>query len=105
MKYYVKKKNFTKLVKDINDLKRDLEQGNFSGALLTVLIDKTQIRKIRLANTTINVGKSNGFRVVYCVDKVQKNIVMMTIYYKKETDMTDIEIVKLVESYFCNANT
>lgn len=57
--------------------------------------------KVRAANTNINVGKSNGYRLVYYAIKDDSTIFLLTIYYKKDKeDISAKEIVSLI-SMFC----
>jgi|SRR5690625_553905 len=99
MKRFIKKKRFTKLKQDMEDFKNDyLVTGNFKGSIITE-IDSNLLYKVRMANKTINVGQSNGFRIVYHVDYNTKTVVLHTIYYKKEENLSDDEIIKIVELY------
>lgn len=100
LKYFVKKKKFIKLKRNIEEFKNELEKGNLSGVVIANILEEEQIKKVRMANTTINVGQSNGFRIIYHVDNKDKKILLMTIYYKKEKNMTNDEIIKLVNKYF-----
>lgn len=43
----------------------------------------TAAYKVRIANTSANVGKSNGFRLIYYV-VIDNKIYLVTIYSKKD---------------------
>lgn len=102
MKRFIKKKKFIKLQEDLDDFKREhLETGDFIGDVITHIDSDplNPVYKVRMANTTINVGLSNGFRIVYHVEYDNEIVVLHTIYYKKEEHLTNDEIIKIVESY------
>lgn len=42
------------------------------------------VSKARVKNSDTNVGKSNGYRLIYYVEELDKLIFLVTIYYKKE---------------------
>lgn len=57
--------------------------------------------KVRVANSSANVGKSNGFRLIYYVVTEEGDIYLLTIYSKKDDDriLTDDEIRELIRQY------
>lgn len=57
--------------------------------------------KVRVANSDMKVGKSNGYRIIYYAIKDDQEVYLLTIYYKKDDNKipTDKEIVELVEEY------
>ena len=69
IKYYVKKKRYKKIFDDIEPIITELENGNLLGDKLEglQLPENTAVYKVRIANTSANVGKSNGFRLLYYV--------------------------------------
>ena len=71
VKYYIKSKKFTRLPKDIEDIKNDLINGIFKGKIIgdLDLDENTVAYKIRAKNSNTNVGKSNGYRLIYLVEK------------------------------------
>ena len=65
---------------------RDLELGNLVGDDISDIDIPTDDHtyKVRVANSNTKVGKSNGYRIIYYVIKDDKEIYLITIYYKKE---------------------
>ena len=63
VKYYFKKKRYTKILDDIDNVVEQLATGNFVGDKLEGLKmpNKTAAYKVRLPNSSINIGKSGGF--------------------------------------------
>ncbi len=57
--------------------------------------------KARSANTDAKVGQSNGYRIIYYAVRDDREVYLLTIYYKKEDNRipTDQEIIELVETY------
>ena len=57
--------------------------------------------KVRSANTDAKVGQSNGYRIIYYAVRDDREVYLLTIYYKKEDNRipTDQEIIELVETY------
>ena len=103
VKRLIKKKRFYSLPKQIDELISDLEKGMFDGDLITHQDTPTpyDVYKIRLPNPDANVGKSNGYRVIYFVVTESKIVVLLTIYYKKEQEEFDeIYINGLIDGYF-----
>ena len=85
VKFYVRKKKFLKISDDIRSVTAELEQGNLIGDRLEnlELPAGTAAYKVRIANSSINVGKSHGFRLIYYVAIAEK-IYLLTIYSKKD---------------------
>ena len=85
VKYYLKKKRFKKINDDINTVTSELEQGNLVGDRLDNLYIPANIAayKVRIANSSINVGKSNGFRLIYYV-VIDEKVYLVSIYSKKD---------------------
>ena len=57
--------------------------------------------KVRAVNTNANVGKSNGYRMLYYVIKNDREIFLLTIYSKKDNEriVSNNEIIKLVNTF------
>jgi len=100
-KHFVKKfkrlnKKNKKLVNDIAELVKVLEEDPTIGVFLG-----NDIYKIRMANSSKNIGKRGGFRVItYYVD--ENEIVYLVEIYEKnaiENIPTD-ELIALVEKEF-----
>mgnify|MGYP002622936227 CR=1 FL=1 len=87
IKYYYKKKKYLKIREDIKTVTDELENGNLIGDRLEGLRlpEGTAAYKVRIANTSANVGKSNGFRLLYYV-AIEDEIYLLTIYSKKDDE-------------------
>lgn len=103
VEYYVRKKKFKKIIDDISRVTDELEQGNLIGDPIPELSFNTNNHtvKVRAANSDTKVGKSNGYRIIYYVVMDDREIYLLTIYYKKEDNMipTNKEIEQLVKEY------
>jgi mRNA-degrading endonuclease RelE of RelBE toxin-antitoxin system len=77
------KKNFRKIADDIKEVEDWLKSGEVKGDLIEGL-SGLQIFKIRQKNSSINIGKSAGFRIIYYHIREDDIIVMLTIYSKTE---------------------
>lgn len=101
IKYYIRKKKFLKILDDINSILPDLEAGNLVGDKLSGfnLPEGAALYKVRIANTSANVGKSNGFRLIYYV-AIGDEIYLLTIYSKKDDERipNDAQIAMLVSN-------
>lgn len=87
VRYYVKKKKYKKILDDIESIIPSLEAGNLVGDKLSGfnLPEGAALYKVRIANTSANVGKSNGFRIIYYLATTDK-IYLLTIYSKKDDE-------------------
>jgi len=101
IKYYFRKKRYTKILDYINKVVEELKAGNFIGDRLENINfnDNSAVYKVRIANTSTKSGKSNGFRIIYYL-KVEEKIYLVTIYSKKNDNRipTDAQIVELINS-------
>ena len=95
--FYRKIKKLSKknknLAKDIQSLVKVLEKEPTTGTFLG-----DDIYKIRVANTSKNIGKRGGFRVItYYVDK--NNIVYLVEMYEKNSieNIPIEELVKIIQ--------
>ena len=99
--YYIRKKKYKKIIDDIASILPDLEAGNLVGDRLDGfnLPDGAALYKVRIANTSANVGKSNGFRLIYYV-AVGDEIYLLTIYSKKDDERipNDAQIALIVSN-------
>ena len=88
--YYRRKKKYLKINSDIDTVTDELENGNLVGDKLENLDipEGTAVYKVRIANSSANVGKSNGFRLLYYV-VIEDKIYLLTIYSKKD----DIRVI------------
>ena len=85
VKYYIKKKNYFKINDDLKPAIDELEKGNLVGdkiSGLNIPVDAS-VYKVRIANSSAGLGKSNGFRLLYYV-KIGDEIFLLTIYSKKD---------------------
>lgn len=103
VKYYIKRKGFLHIGADIKVVTDELEKGNLVGTEIPGLkIQKEgHTYKVRSANTDTKAGLSNGYRIIYYVVKDDKEVYLLTIYYKKDDNRipTNREIIELVETY------
>ena len=85
VKFYYKKKKYNKINEDIKSVVVELENGNMIGNKLDNIKspENAAVYKVRVANSSINVGKSNGFRIIYYL-AVKNEIYLLTIYSKKD---------------------
>ena len=103
IKYYKRKKKYTNIFKDITPIIEKLKKGEFEGDIIPNLqLDTEQFTyKVRAVNTNANVGKSNGYRMLYYVIKNDREIFLLTIYSKKDNEriVSNNEIIKLVNTF------
>ena len=100
IRYYIKKKRYRKIMDDIEPVLARLEEGIFLGDEISGLDfpENEHSYKVRVANTSANVGMSNGFRLIYYVIKDDKEIYLLTLYSKKDqTDISTQEIESLIK--------
>ena len=85
VEFYIRKKKYKKIYSDIKTVTDELEQGNLVGDKLDNLNlpENISVYKVRIANSSANVGKSHGFRLLYYV-AIADEIYLMTIYSKKD---------------------
>ena len=87
VKYYIKRKKYKNILDDIGTILPDLAAGNLVGDKLEGIRipENTAVYKVRIANTSANVGKSNGFRLIYYL-AIEDEIYLLTIYSKKDDE-------------------
>ena len=99
VKYYVRRKKYRKILDDIESIFPDLLAGNLVGDRLEGfnLPEGAVLYKVRIANSSTNVGKSNGFRLIYYV-AIADEIYLLTIYSKKDDERipNDAQIAMIV---------
>lgn len=96
IKYYAKK--YKNIKQDYKTLLQTLESNPKSSILI-----KDKIYKIRLANSSLNRGKSSGYRVYYCYKDESENIILMYIYSKKDQiGLSDEELDTLMKELLDN---
>lgn len=98
VEFYLRKKKYKKIYSDIKTVTDELEKGNLVGDKLEGLNlpENTAVYKARIANTSANVGKSHGFRLIYYV-MIEEKVYLLAIYSKKD----DIRVLsdKQIEQY------
>ena len=101
IKFYLKKKKFSKINDDIDTVTDELEQGNLVGDRLEGLdvSENIAVYKVRVANSSTNVGKSHGFRLIYYV-VIEGKIYLVSIYSKKDDNRvpSDKQIELLIKA-------
>ena len=85
VEFYIRKKKYKKIFSDIKTVTDELERGNLVGVRLEGLNlpENISVYKVRIANSSINVGKSHGFRMIYYL-AIADDIYLVTIYSKKD---------------------
>lgn len=85
VEFYLRKKKYKKIYNDIKTVIDELEKGNLVGDRLEGLNlpENTAVYKARIANTSTNVGKSHGFRLIYYV-MIAEKVYLLAIYSKKD---------------------
>ena len=84
VRFYKRKKKYTKIIEDIAPITAELAKGNLVGDKLDNLkLPFGDVYKVRIANSSANEGKSNGFRMIYYAVFDDK-IYLLTIYSKKD---------------------
>ena len=75
VEFYIRKKKYKQIYRDIKTVTDELEKGNLVGNRLEGLKipEGTAAYKVRIANSSTNVSKSHGFRLI-----------LLTIYSKKD---------------------
>lgn len=101
--YYERKKKFKHIVDDISEVVKELEKGVLLGDVIPGIRvpNNSHTYKVRSANTDTKVGKSNGYRIIYYVIKDDKEIYLVTVYYKKEDNAipTNEQIAEWINEY------
>ena len=101
VEFYYKKKKYLKIRNDVKKVTDELEAGNIIGDKLSGfnLPEGAALYKVRIANTSVNVGKSNGFRLIYYL-AIGDEIYLLTIYSKKDDERipNDAQIAMLVSN-------
>lgn len=103
VEYYIRKKKYKKIIDDIEAVTSELEKGNLIGDSIPELSINydNHAAKVKAANSDTKAGKSNDYRIIYYVVKGEKEIYLLTIYYKKEDNNIppNKEIEVLVKEY------
>ncbi len=97
--FYETRKKYLKITQDITNIVLQLENGNLIGRVIPglKLSGPDKVYKARLPNSSINVGKSNGFRLIYYLSPEDLTIYLLTIYSKKDReDISRKELINLI---------
>ena len=101
IKFYKRRKKFLKIEEDVKPAVKEIQVGNFIGDKLEGLdiAPNTAVYKVRLPNSSINVGKSGSFRLLYYVAIADK-IYLAKIYSKKDDNRipSDAQIAELINT-------
>ena len=105
--FYFRKKKYLKIESDISTVTEELKKGNLLGDRLEGLDipEGTAAYKVRIANSSANVGKSNGFRLLYYV-AIGDDIYLLSIYSKKDDIriLNDKQIELLIKNIMNDEN-
>ena len=108
IKFYKKKKKYLKIQEDLAPVLIELENDNLVGDKLQDLNlpENTAAYKVRIANSSANIGKSNGFRLLYYV-AIEDDIYLLTIYSKKDDIrvINDKQIELLIRNIMADENS
>ncbi len=108
IKFYKKKKKYLKIQEDLAPVLIELENDNLVGDKLQDLNlpENTAAYKVRIANSSANIGKSNGFRFLYYV-AIEDDIYLLTIYSKKDDIrvINDKQIELLIRNIMADENS
>lgn len=91
-------KRYKLLFDELDPVLESIKTGQRIGALLT-RVGYFDAFKVRIANTSINKGKSGGFRLIYAyAEGSQGNVVIALSLYSKQDLATikDKELVRLI---------
>jgi len=81
-------KKYRQLPSDLRVLKQELSANPKSGIELG-----NRCYKIRLANSSIPIGKSGGFRIIYYYIDSDYDLYLMSMYSKSELENIDDKII------------
>lgn len=99
--FYIRKKKYLKIEDDIKNVTKELLVGNLIGDKLQdiELKQNAVAYKVRIANSSAGVGKSNGFRLIYYI-VIDEKIYLLSIYSKKDDEriLTDSQISMLIKN-------
>lgn len=102
IKHYKNKRKYKKIDDDVDEVVKQLQVGIFVGDEIQdlKLPEDESSYKVRVANTSANLGKSKGFRLIYYVIKNDYEIYLLTIYSKNDVEDIPLkEIIQLIMQY------
>jgi len=84
VKFYIRKRKYISINRDIISAKKEIANGNFVGDKLDNLkLPCGDVYKVRLPNSSTHDGKSNGFRLLYYA-VLEEKVYLLSIYSKKD---------------------
>lgn len=89
-------KRYRSIRSDLQPLIEQLQAGEIPGDRITGV--KYQVFKVRLKNSNIQKGKNGGYRVIYYL-KTERGILLTTIYFKSDSDVSDETIKEAIAQY------
>ena len=101
VKFYFKKRRFRHIDDDLDVVIDKLIDGDLVGDAITDVNANNKTYKVRAANSDMNVGQANGYRLIYYAVTEDLKIYLLTVYCKKDDDrvLTKIEIKEIIEEY------
>lgn len=93
-------KKYRRIRADIEPIIVELQKGNFLGDRLQGFGVDYFIYKVRVKNSNIQKGKSEGYRLIYCVES-PTSVLLLTIYSKsEEEDITVNQINSILDEFY-----
>ena len=87
-------KKYKKIKFDLQELKKELSNNPKAGIAL-----QYNCYKIRVSNSSVPIGKSGGFRVVYYFVDNNNQVFLMTIYSKTQKEnLSDSELLEILKA-------
>ncbi len=78
-------KRFRNIRSDVQPIIEQLQQGSFVGNRIAGISEKYVVYKLRVRNSSIQKGKSAGYRLIYQVES-PTSILLLTIYSKSDRE-------------------
>ena len=102
---HYQKQGFASILDDIdNDVVSKIRDGHLVGEKVAEmsLPEHHFVIKARACNSDANVGKSNGYRVIYYAIKEDNTIYLLTVYYKKkDRDVPSNKTIREIVKSYC----
>ena len=99
VKYYIKKKKYFRIMDDIEPIIESIEHNDLPGEAISDVTSNNKTYKVRAANSSAGVGKSNGFRLIYYAVTDADDAYLLTIYSKKDDSRipSDSDLRKIID--------
>ncbi|MCC5605321.1 type II toxin-antitoxin system RelE/ParE family toxin [Nostoc sp. CHAB 5834] len=78
-------KRFRNIRSDVQPIIEQLQQGNIVGGRIAGIGEEYIVYKVRVRNSSIQKGKSAGYRLIYQVES-PTSILLLTIYSKSDRE-------------------